>query len=99
LQNSFKYDKTPTSPINSLTQHSNNTETAIYIEGLREQVPNMSAQLQGAICDGGNLERRLRGIEEYLPSLGSWAVEATHTLNQLQEPYIVKKQNKRPTRS
>jgi hypothetical protein len=99
LQNSCTYDKTSTLRINSLTQFSNNTETTIYIEGLREEVINVSAQLQRVICDGSNLESKLRGIEEYLPSLGSWAVEATYTLNRLQEPHNVKKQAKRLTRS
>jgi hypothetical protein len=59
----------------------------------------MSAQLEKATCERDNLENRLRGIEDYLPSLVSWAVETTQALDRLKESHKVKKQNKRSTRS
>jgi hypothetical protein len=58
----------------------------------------MSAQLEKVICERDNLENRLRGIEDYLPSLVSWAVETTQALDRLKESHKVKKSNKRSTR-
>lgn len=59
----------------------------------------MSAQLEKASCERDNVENRLRGIEDYLPSLVSWAMEATKALDQLKESRKVQKQKKRSTRS
>lgn len=58
----------------------------------------MSAQLEKATCERDNLESRLRGIEDYLPSLVSWAVETTQALDRLKESQI-KKSNKRSTKA
>jgi hypothetical protein len=57
----------------------------------------MSAQLQKATYERDNLENRLRGIEDYLPSLVSWAVETTRALDRLKGTHKVKKQNKKGT--
>jgi hypothetical protein len=60
---------------------------------------NISAQLQQVVSGGDNLESRVRGIEEYLPTLVSWAVETTHTLDRLREPHAVKKPKKKTART
>ncbi|KAH6668258.1 hypothetical protein B0J14DRAFT_600226 [Halenospora varia] len=85
--------------VRSLTQRSENMETMVYTDTLGDEVLSMSAQLEKATYERDNLENRLRGIEDYLPSLVSWAVEATQTLNRLKESHKVKKQNKRSTKS
>jgi hypothetical protein len=74
-------------------------EAMVCTDTLRGEVLSMSAQLEKATCERDNLENRLRGIEDYLPSLVSWAVETTQALDRLKESHKVKKQNKRSTRS
>ena len=59
----------------------------------------MSAQLEKSTCERDNLEIRLRGIEDYLPSLVSWAVETTQALDRLKESHKIKKSNKRSTKA
>ncbi|KAH8799479.1 hypothetical protein F5884DRAFT_863666 [Xylogone sp. PMI_703] len=50
-----------------------------------EEVPDIPAELQKFKCKDDDLETRLREVEDYLPSLRSWAVGATESLNWLQE--------------
>ncbi len=69
-------------------------ETMAYTDTLRDEVLSMSAQLEKATCERDNLENRLRGIEDYLPSLVSWAVETTQALDRLKESHKIKKSNK-----
>lgn len=66
---------------------------------LRDKVLNISAQLEKATCERDNLENRLCGIEDYLPSLVSWAVETTQALDRLKESHKIKKSNKRSTKA
>lgn len=74
-------DNIPNSSVSSLTQYNENIETMACTDTLREEVLSMSAQLEKATCGRDNLESRLRGIEDYLPSLVSWAVETTQALD------------------
>lgn len=74
-------------------------EAMVCTDTLRDEVLSMSSQLEKAICGRDNVENRLRGIEDYLPSLVSWAVETTKALDRLKESHKTKKQNKRSTRS
>jgi hypothetical protein len=99
FQNSHTYDSGPISSVRSLAQYGDNMETMVCTDTLRDEVLSMSAQLEKATCERDNLENRLRGIEDYLPSLVAWAVETTQALDRLKESHKVKKQNKRSTRS
>jgi len=74
-------------------------ETIACTDTLRDEVLNMSAQLEKATGERDNLEIRLRGIEDYLPSLVSWAVETTQALDRLKESHKIKKSNKRSTKA
>jgi len=74
-------------------------ETIACTDILRDGVLSMSAQLEKATCERDNLENRLRGIEDYLPSLVSWAVGTTQALDRLKESHKIKKSNKRSTKA
>jgi hypothetical protein len=92
-------DNIPNSNFRSLTQYSENMEMRACTDTLRDEVLNMSTQLEKATCERDNLEIRLRGIEDYLPSLVSWAVETTQALDRLKESHKMKKSNKRSTKA
>jgi hypothetical protein len=74
-------------------------ETIACTDSLQDEVLSMSAQLEKATGERDNLETRLRGIEDYLPSLVSWAVETTQALDRLKESHRIKKSNKRSTKA
>ncbi|CZT11978.1 uncharacterized protein RAG0_15978 [Rhynchosporium agropyri] len=78
-----------------LTPHSVNTERMANTDTLRDEVVKISAQLEKATGERDSLETRLRGIEDYLPSLVSWAVETTQALDRLKVFHKIKKSNKR----
>jgi hypothetical protein len=92
-------DKIPNSSVRSLTQYGENMETMACTDTLRDEVLSVSSQLEKATCERDNLENRLRGIEDYLPSLVSWAVETTQALDRLKESHKIKKSNKRSTKA
>jgi len=74
-------------------------EAMACTDTLRDDFLSMSAQLEKATCERDNLENRLRGIEDYLPSLVSWAVETTQALDRLTESHKLRKSNKRLTKA
>ena len=73
---------------------SNSHENTIGTSALRDEILDMSAQLEKAICERDNLENRIHIIENYLPSLVAWAMEMTQTVDRLKDSRKTKKQNK-----
>ena len=71
----------------------------ICTDTLQNEVLSMSAQLEKATSERDNLEKRLREIENYLPSLVSWAVETTQALDRLKMSQQIKKPNKKSARA
>ena len=92
-------DNIPISSVRSITQYGENMETMICTDALQSKVLSMSAQLEKATSERDNVEKRLREIEDYLPSLVSWAVETTHALDRLKESQKTKKPNKKSARA
>lgn len=95
FQNSYANDKNPITDIRSITQYD---ENMFCTDTLQSEVLSMSAQLEKATSERDNLEKRLREIEDYLPSLVSWAVETTHAIDGLKESQKIKKSNKKSAR-
>lgn len=80
-----------------LTQYSKSVEAEHHVVGLREDMTKLSTELQQLVCGRDNLENRVRGIEDYLPLLVSWAEETTRKLDRLS--HAVKKNPKKTART
>lgn len=99
FQNSHADDNIPISGVRSITQYDEHMETMTCTDALQNDVLSMSAQLEKATSERDNVEKRLREIEDYLPSLVLWAVETTHALDRLKESQKIKKPNKKSAKA
>ncbi|TAQ85702.1 hypothetical protein B7494_g5975 [Chlorociboria aeruginascens] len=70
LANPFQNNQRDDNSSNSSIRSRTHMEIMTCADTFRDEVLSMSAQPEKATCERDNLESRLRGIEDYLPSLG-----------------------------